>query len=83
MFVRDIIANSANVVVDGKTVVVFTRHDQDYVASQIINSVDEHQQRTNRLIFKLIRDVFPSDVDGIVYDYAADLDFAPFIKKIQ
>lgn len=80
---RETIAGVANAFVDGRTVTVFTKRPQDYVADQILRSVDGEQHRTNRLLFQMIRDVYPPGVDEIVFDYAMDLDFGGLIKELK
>jgi len=80
---QNTIAGTANAFVDGRTVTVFTRSPQDYVAEQILKSVDGEQQRLNRSLFQMIRNAFPPGVDGIIYDYAMELDFGGLIKKLR
>ena len=84
MFINeDTIARTANVVVVGKTVDLFTTHDHDFVVQQIIQSKENPMRKLRPTIIRAIRGIFPDVISNIIYDYMIHLDFFPLIRMIN
>ena len=77
------VANAANYIVDGRTVTVFTTY-QSGLRGRSDPEVRGRGTAANKsIIISNNTRCIPRGVDGIIFDYALDLDFGGLIKKLR